>query len=120
MMMMMMIVMLMMVIMMMMMMMMMIMVIVIVITVTATPKILTLINVLMTFFSQKVILIGAEDALYGISTRNGGKKKPVQIPGVGNIYQMSLVEELSLIIAIAGWYILNENQSLFALLKCGL
>ena len=48
------------------------------------------------------MLIGAEDALYGIATRNGGKKKPVQIPGIGRVYQMSLVEELGLIIAIVG------------------
>ena len=51
---------------------------------------------------MQVILVGAEDALYGIPTRNGGKKKPVQLPGIGNVYQMSLVDELGLIIAIVG------------------
>ena len=48
------------------------------------------------------MLVGAEDALYGITTRNGGKRKPIQIPGIGNIYQMSLVDDLGLIIAIMG------------------
>jgi len=52
--------------------------------------------------NDDVMLIGAEDALYGITTRNGGKKKPVQIPGIGRVYQMSLVEDLCLIIAIVG------------------
>lgn len=58
-------------------------------------------------FPLQVMLVGAEDALYGISTRNGGKKKPVQIPGIGNVYQMSLVDELGLIIAIVGKYLMD-------------
>ena len=48
------------------------------------------------------MLLGAEDALYGIATRNGGKKKPIQIPGVGHVYQMNMVDGLGIIIAIAG------------------
>ena len=55
------------------------------------------------------MLLGAEDALYGIATRNGGKKKPIQIPGVGHVYQMNIVDGLGIIVTIAG------NSSFFLL-----
>ena len=48
------------------------------------------------------MLLGAEDALYGIATRNGGKKKPIQIPGVGHVYQMTMMDGLGIIVVISG------------------
>ena len=55
-------------------------------------------------FLSKIMLVGAEDALYGVATRNGGKKKPIEIPGIGNVYQMAHIDALGIIIAITGTY----------------
>eukprot|EP00795_Rhopilema_esculentum_P015111 gene15111-6292_t len=52
--------------------------------------------------NEDIMLVGAEDALYGVATRNGGKKKPIGIPGVGNVYQMAHIDALGIIIAITG------------------
>eukprot|EP00794_Sanderia_malayensis_P014180 gene14180-15659_t len=52
--------------------------------------------------NDDVMLLGAEDAMYGLPFKNGGRKQLIEIPGIGNVYQIHAIEEIGRIVAITG------------------